>query len=244
MDSASSKCSVCDTEFTEKKNLYRHLRKFHQIEPLEYISKPVPKFECSVCAKHFSYLSSLLRHIRQNHLTDDEGDYLNIGAVRKIRILCPHKICNEEFMNYKKLREHLLEQHDVHVEYEELTFNSIAGFEEWKDEIQHSTMSLYTQDSAGYQLKNGSNRIFYNCHRSYSAKSKAKHIGAKSIVSNKIDKACPSRLEVTTTEIDGETLITVKYWKTHHGHDEQIGRITKKKKKSSNLNMDTMNKLK
>lgn len=48
-----------------------------------------------------------------------------------------------------------------------------------------------------------------------------KHIG-----SVKIGKACPSRMEVTL-EPNGEqtTTVHVKFWKTHHGHNAELGRV-------------------
>jgi len=108
-----------------------------------------------------------------------------------------------------------------------LCFQFFKDFEQWKDQMQQKTLSFYTQDTAGKLLKTGVTRIFYNCHRSYCYKNKGKNQRAmKSIGTNKIGKACPSRLEVTvSTEINGESIVCVKYWKTHCGHTEQIGRI-------------------
>lgn len=79
-------------------------------------------------------------------------------------------------------------------------------------------------------MKNGINRIFFNCHRSYSFTSKGKNIRAtKSLGSNKIGRACPSRLEVTMNENSDqvkEPAVSVKYWKTHCGHSLEVERIS------------------
>jgi len=126
MNDSDKQCSVCAKSFTQKKNLYAHMRTVHELEPL---SKPEPTFECDICNKKFSCLSTLSRHIRQTHNNiNNEHDYSSTGAARKARLICPYDTCNEEFLNYVKLREHLSEQHCIDVAYEELTFNSNAGW--------------------------------------------------------------------------------------------------------------------
>lgn len=85
-------------------------------------------------------------------------------------------------------------------------------------------MALYTLDTGEKILRNGTIKRYYNCHRSFIFKSKSKNVRAvKSMGSNKINKCCPSRLVI---EIHPIANVTVKFWKTHHGHTAQIGRIT------------------
>lgn len=93
--------------------------------------------------------------------------------------------------------------------------------------MQRETLAMYTLETAPKVLRDGTTKRYYNCHRSYSHKSQAKDERAmKSMGSNKIGKACPSRLEVTESKRDGITLISTKFWKTHCGHSIDIGRIT------------------
>lgn len=46
----------------------------------------------------------------------------------------------------------------------------------------------------------------------------------KSTGSNKIGKACPSRMEVVTTK-DEKGFIKVEFYKNHYGHDLGLGHI-------------------
>uniref|UniRef100_A0A6P7FWK9 Uncharacterized protein LOC114334883 n=1 Tax=Diabrotica virgifera virgifera TaxID=50390 RepID=A0A6P7FWK9_DIAVI len=84
--------------------------------------------------------------------------------------------------------------------------------------------------------------IFYNCHRSYSYVPRGKHIRAlKSRGSCKINKACPSRMKVTMTgSLTKPSLVKVEYWKTHFGHELQLGHISL----SSNTRAEIAGKLK
>lgn len=94
----------------------------------------------------------------------------------------------------------------------------LVDFEFWKQQVQQETSSFYTLDTSSKQLSNGVQKKYFNCHRSYKYKSKGKNIRKfKSWVSNKMGKACPSRMEVT---IKNEC-VQVKFWSSHYGHEVQ-----------------------
>lgn len=122
MDKPKSKC-VCGMEFKQKKNLYAHMRKQHNIEPLQptIIER---NFECDFCGSKFCSQSTIIRHIRKFHT--DKNNKL-IGSNKKISLACPYGECREYFRNYEVLRKHLAEKHDFCVEYEDLTFDSMEG---------------------------------------------------------------------------------------------------------------------
>lgn len=116
-------CTICQREFTHKKNLYAHFRNIHKIEPLK---KQEPKIDCLQCSAKFISKSSLLRHKRNFHPNPDmDHDYS--GPSRKTRLTCPFDACSEAFMLYCKLRDHLKDAHDFVVELEERTFENTKG---------------------------------------------------------------------------------------------------------------------
>lgn len=88
-------------------------------------------------------------------------------------------------------------------------------------------MSWYSQETGLRSLNGNIQKKYFNCHRSYKYEPSGKNIRAlKHLGSNKIGKACPSRMEVTV-EVNGEqiTNVHVKFWKTHHGHTAELGHV-------------------
>jgi len=77
-------------------------------------------------------------------------------------------------------------------------------------------MSLYVLDRGSSILRDGSVKMYYYCHRSHKYRQKGRCIqNNKSIKSSKIGKVCPSLIEV----LQNNDTVSVKYWKTHCGHD-------------------------
>lgn len=92
--------------------------------------------------------------------------------------------------------------------------------------MELETLSHYVRDSAPKQLSTGSKKQYFNCHRSHAYKPKGKNVRSlKSTGSNKIGKACPSRMEVVTSTQDEKCVIKVQFYKNHYGHDLGLGHI-------------------
>lgn len=92
--------------------------------------------------------------------------------------------------------------------------------------MQARTLSKYVCDTSLKTLSNGSTRGYYNCHRSYHFRSRGKNKRQiKARGSNKIDRACPARIEVRIAPKDSQE-VRIKFWKTHCGHKEDPNRIT------------------
>ncbi|XP_045781491.1 uncharacterized protein LOC123878347 isoform X2 [Maniola jurtina] len=214
---------MCGIEFKQRKNLYAHMRKLHNIEPFQQQIK-VENYICDFCGRKFACQSSIIRHLRRNH--SDSNNKL-IGVNKKTSLRCPYGKCSLNFRTYEVLREHLAKKHNFQIEFEELSFSSIEDFDQWKDRMQLQTASLYTQSTAGRNLRiELGRRLYYNCHRSNVYKQRGNNIRAiKSLGSNKIGKACPSRLEVTYTLYAEQMIVKVKFWKTHCGHTNQVERL-------------------
>ncbi|XP_069363635.1 metacaspase-2-like [Maniola hyperantus] len=214
---------MCGIEFKQRKNLYAHMRKLHNIEPFQQQIK-AENYICDFCGRKFVCQSSIIRHLRRTH--SDSNNKL-IGVNKKANLTCPHGKCSINFRTYEVLREHLAKKHDFQLEFEELSFSSIEDFNQWKDSMQLQTASLYTQSTSGRNLRiELGRRLYYNCHRSNVYKQRGNNVRAiKSLGSNKIGKACPSRLEVTYTLYAEQMIIKVKFWKTHCGHTNQVERL-------------------
>lgn len=104
----------------------------------------------------------------------------------------------------------------------------LLDFHIWKNKIQTENLSFYSLDTGTKQLVGGTiYKQFYDCHRSYKYKPKGDHQRAlKSMGSNKSGKACPSRMEVTIIgNMEEPKSIKVKFWKTHIGHIQDLGRL-------------------
>ncbi|XP_018318469.1 zinc finger protein 84-like isoform X2 [Agrilus planipennis] len=222
MEQVQIKCSVCDKEFSQRKSVYVHLRNVHKIERLvpELIH---PAFDCGNCNKKFLYKTCLVRHIKSCFSSENKN---NKSCLRVLtpgnRLICPQEDCGEKFLKYVNLRQHLMVQHDTNIEFEDLTFNSTSDFKKWKDQVEQETQSHYTLDTGLRPLINGTSKKTYNCHRSYTKRGKSKNI--RTYLTTKMGRACPSRIEVIF-ENDEQSTLSVKFWKTHCGHTDKIGRV-------------------
>lgn len=113
-------CDECNKTFKYRKNLYAHLRRFHDKDPL--IPKETESV-CEICGQQFVNNSNLYRHIKQMH----EGAASNVEVLRKSRIVCPTLNCSEHFRTYENLRGHLLETHKIRIECSEFNFKAVTG---------------------------------------------------------------------------------------------------------------------
>jgi hypothetical protein len=96
-------------------------------------------------------------------------------------------------------------------------------FKKWKDKMEEKFLSFYALDTSAKLLSDGSKKEYYNCHRSYKYIRKGQDIRTlKSTGTNKIESACPSRIEAL---IKSDGSVTVNFWKTHVGHTSDIARV-------------------
>lgn len=92
--------------------------------------------------------------------------------------------------------------------------------------MQQQNKSFYSLDTPIKRLSHSIQKKYYNCHRSYSYKPKGSQKRAlKSTGTNKIGKACPSRMEVSFEGQEETKLIKVKFWKPHCGHLLELGHM-------------------
>lgn len=102
--------------------------------------------------------------------------------------------------------------------------------------MENKTLSMYVSDSAERVLPDGSTKKHLFCHRLGNHIKVEKDLRTtKSPETNKINKTCPSQIEVTTLERDGALTIKVKFWSTHCGHVHDIERIQLDKETKTNI---------
>lgn len=81
-------------------------------------------------------------------------------------------------------------------------------------------------DTGERHLVNGNIRKHLYCHGSWNYRKSGNYKRmTKSMVSNKINRECPSKMEITNYEVEGVLTINVKFWKTHYEHAQDIGRV-------------------
>ncbi|XP_067141808.1 zinc finger protein 800-like [Centruroides vittatus] len=213
-------CSECNKQFTLKKNLYAHQRKIHKfIEDRDPAIKKIKGNEvCSSCDKTFASKSTLRRHVENIHRVNG----MKIKREYKRRLICPVENCSQKFYHNHLLREHLTNVHNIELLLKEIKFNSKNEFESWKRKTESRSSSSYVLHTSMNTLSDGTQKKFYNCHRSHHYRKFGQNIRSlKSSGSNKIGTACPSRIEV----LENQNSIAVKFWKTHVGHSIDIERI-------------------
>ncbi|KAF0682292.1 zinc finger and BTB domain-containing protein 6-like, partial [Aphis craccivora] len=215
MEKTAIKCPDCEATFTLKKNMYAHCRNIHKIE---HLSKKPKMSQCHICDVKFANKKCLSQHMKTFHN--------NSTNEKHTRITCPYDLCEENLFTSLKLREHLCVKHNITVELEEITFDNLKEFETWKQKIEKETVSMYVLDTGAKKLFNGILKQYYFCHRSLNYRKSGNDLRLmKSMGSNKIGKTCPSKLETTIVETNGVASVNVKYWKTHCGHAQEIGRL-------------------
>lgn len=81
-------------------------------------------------------------------------------------------------------------------------------------------------DTGERHLANGNIRKHLYFHHSWNYRKTGKYERmTKSMGSKKMNRACPSKIEITNSEVKGVLTINVKFWKTHCGHAQDIGRV-------------------
>ncbi|CAH0564374.1 unnamed protein product [Brassicogethes aeneus] len=115
----------CDTLFTTKSSVRRHLKRIHKLGAAEVASKINNQTEtitCAICQQHFSRKCDLYAHTRQEHQGTEEFNCqvcqksFNSYFVLTVHMEDKHKpktcnICEQSFAGAPELSEHLKEHH-------------------------------------------------------------------------------------------------------------------------------------
>ena len=106
-----------------------------------------------------------------------------------------------------------------------------SDFQDWKTKYELENLVSYVLDSSQKQLSSCEKLYFY-CHRSHDYEGRGSNIRSlKSMGTNKMNAACPSTMEVEIRE----GIYYVKFFTTHVGHGEEIGRVHLNKNERAQL---------
>lgn len=98
-------CNVCLSEFTKKKSLYAHIRKFHDKELV--VSKKNPVVKCEECPSTFSHKKHLYAHARKIH----KIELVKNKKAAKSNSVVKCKDCGNVFSQKKHLYAHARKYH-------------------------------------------------------------------------------------------------------------------------------------
>ncbi|XP_045468446.1 zinc finger protein Xfin-like isoform X2 [Harmonia axyridis] len=241
---SSNSCDICKRSFSDRKNLRKHIKKFHP-DKLEELA-PLKTFECAaiceMCAKTFVRNSALMQHIRKYHADKlDPKKYTykcdkclnhfsharNLNHHMKLIhqenssglkcILCS----NDTALKKSDLIKHFRTVHAVNIVMESLQFSSLEEFEIWKKQEERERKESFIKTRGTYKWKNYS-KALYTCHRSGFFKSSGKNIhNLKTQQSKKINGYCPA--EICVEKINNK--FQVKYISTHVGHGNNLDHL-------------------
>ncbi|XP_050505739.1 zinc finger and BTB domain-containing protein 41-like [Diabrotica virgifera virgifera] len=143
----SAKCNVCNKSI-DKRYMTKHLKLKHPEleETLPSTSKKI--YDCTLCHKKFDTLQASLKH---NH--------------KRLKMLrC--SLCEYENPSQEKLISHMKMLHSIDINSQNLTFDSVEKFEQWKAELEKSTVSKYNITHGSYvtqKYKRSQYNLFVKC---------------------------------------------------------------------------------
>ncbi|XP_066140804.1 uncharacterized protein [Euwallacea fornicatus] len=217
---SKTQCTHCHYIFANVPNLIRHMKKKHNA-PKVYGVKENYLYNCE-CGKNFNVERLFKFHLKKVHQIDISK---TSGQTKKCAF------CDYTASRKEDLLSHYQSTHEINIPLEELTFNNICDFCDWKSNIQDAAFSTeYTKHIGKCR------HIAYVCNRSgyYNPskkdgerKRRLKHQG-----SHKINAYCPASIKVKV-EQDGKCL--VEYINLHVGHGNEIEHLTLNPKERNEL---------
>ncbi|XP_063913738.1 uncharacterized protein LOC135130302 [Zophobas morio] len=163
---------------------------------------------CTHCGKRFASCKLKNRHIKRIH-------GMVAQDTRRSHVLCP--LCKEGngLKTYENLRHHIEQIHEVPIEHVKFEFSSEQQYEGWKnaEKVEAKYAKYRTTSCKSYKTVN------YECNRSNTKGYESNYCKRteKAGGTIKIPGVCPSKL-IVKIHSGGE--ITVDYWRTHVGHQE------------------------
>lgn len=169
------------------------------------------KLTCHLCGRNYNIERSYRYHLKSVHGTECEN-------VRNSEKKCP--LCNFKNLTRAKLLSHFVSEHSVPIQNETMVFESLEKAMEWKEKMEHDTMTRFVKDYEQSRLD--CTIIGYRCHRSGNYKSRGQ--GKRRLKlqgSNKIDAFCPALIHLTAGQV-----CEVKFQSTHVGHVNDASHLT------------------
>ncbi|XP_049763836.1 uncharacterized protein LOC126092337 [Schistocerca cancellata] len=201
MESRRGLCELCGGTFKHRKSLYRHIVKFHMD-----VKRNQGKETCNICHRNFWNVAARDRHFRTHNTS--------FGKVS-----CTE--CNDFKCRFMRdLRSHLECQHGIKIEREEMEFDSMEQFLQWKEKMEGEKRVSFIKQRGG-TLNTQKSKIYYLCHRSGNFKTVGlgQRLAGPSV---KIGRTCPASL-IATKMPSGK--VSVQFYATHTGHSFSMGSL-------------------
>ncbi|KAK9507218.1 hypothetical protein O3M35_007125 [Rhynocoris fuscipes] len=203
-------CKYCGSVYTQKTNLYRHIRQIHKSKGCLTLEQVPDYYSCTSCQCKFKTKSLLSFHEALLH------------PIRKGKLVIPCPVC--EFSASKaELLAHYRDKHNVEIIIEEHNFKKALDFYLWKSNVERSTRTQYAKRQKHHVLVNGVIIDILYCHRDGFYRPEGRNLRcAKLKGTNKINGYCPAFMRVMTYADDR---VSVLFLKSHFGHDYEIDRL-------------------
>ena len=217
-------CEACGRQFRDNYNFRRH-----------YETKHGETFPCDICAAAYNTKMKLQRHMKK-HVSPTDGHIIGIKCAACSRVFrdkhnlkvhscsrfrrrsaCIFPDCDKQFYHVTKMLKHVDEDHNGKIDIVNLTFESEALFQCWKEEEELKSYAYFS-------MRSGTVDSYYGSYRCYVCQANGEStIGPRKTSKRwkkghvQLGKLCPSRMFVK--EINGK--ITVKYV-TYHSHPRSV----------------------
>uniref|UniRef100_A0A6P7GTX0 Uncharacterized protein LOC114346396 n=1 Tax=Diabrotica virgifera virgifera TaxID=50390 RepID=A0A6P7GTX0_DIAVI len=151
--------------------------------------------------------------------------------------MCDHKSSTKTLM-----LEHYKLKHAITLaEKESLTFSNEGKFLEWKLSVENNDKNNFVLLRPKGSTAGGKSISTFYCFRDGYFKSKGSNIRREKISgSNKINAHCPAKMKVITHPT-GE--IIVEFFKTHVGHQNEVGRMRLSKEEREEIAKNIASKI-
>jgi len=212
------KCIECEKQFKFKKNLKAHIKIQHSYLKLDEIT-PTKKqknsnsyiFTCDQCTKSYCNRKNVIEHKKVAH---------PISPAIEIVVQCAMCLFTA---SYKNMNLHYEKDHNIVQNVDSFEFESIDNLNNWKREIELSTLSLYVKNYGSF-VKGNQIYSYYKCHRSgfyYLIRSGQRHL--KTQGSNKINGYYLASINVIESNVTKKC--TAKFNGNHIGNENEIGHL-------------------
>jgi len=170
------------------------------------------KSTCIICCLRFKQLRNMNRHMRKVHGAD-------LACQKRQITTCP--LCKERFEYSNMLDAHFFERHDITIDKDVFEVDTLRDFKEWKERMERESRSFFRI----YHSAKSGLRKMYVCNRTgvFVPKKKGeKRRELKVKGSKKIGGTCPARITMHQ-DVEGKILVT--FFKSHVGHEPDIGAL-------------------
>lgn len=177
------------------------------------------RFACEKCAMQFKSRSGLWKHQQKA-----EGHTLQKRVNKTLN--CASGNCQEQFATLFSLVNHVELSHGIKIDEEHLTFDNFEEFETWRLNYEKENDVRYVTFSGSKTQSSKQVYTFY-CNRSGDYRVRTQEGRRKRRLkrqgSCKLNAYCTAHIKADHLD---SGRVHVRHWKTHFGHEHELGHIT------------------